>query len=803
MLITDHPLRNAHRIWHPADNGPDSYVCFRTEFDLTEVRNSLRLAVAADSDFALYLNGIRLPVTQFPDFPNRKSWCKVAVAPYLLPGRNAVAVLVHHLGENFSTHQACAPGLLLAIWDEGGPRLASSQNWKCRLSPSFRQHAMEKITRQLGFSFTFDAAREDDWIDPDYDDAGWKNAAEQPFPAPDGSWQHLEPRPIPLLLESPPQPSRLIRQGLLYAAPEGVVCRRELSRREAFPDGHDDESALRPGGAVQLESGGSFHSFRATGDSAATGCYLLIDLGRETVGFLHLQLKAPAGAVVEIHHGEHLDDGYVRSLIGDRRFVDTYLCREGKNYFSYPLRRLGCRYLELRFRNCTEPAIRFAGLEEVRYPFPPAARFHANDHLMLRLLELAEYTLVCCLHDHYEDCPWREQALYAYDSRNQMFFGYYRWGNYQAAAASIELLARAYLGNGYLALCAPAKIPVTIPVFSFSWITESWEYLLFSGDIAPAARHIRLIDKILSLALSRSSRLDGLYDPGEAPELWHFYEWTGELAGGKHFPQSAYNLYLAEALDSAAAIHAELGNRSRSETLQQTAAALKEKIQEHFWDERHECYAFYLPGEHPDQQHYEHIQALMLSLVELPKERRQLVWNRLGGETLAPISFSALPYLLRGAFRADPSARRYFDEKLEKSFAQIAYAGSTTLWETKHGGSDFELAGSLCHGWSAIHTCYCHGLILGIRPLAPGFARFEIKPYPGRLRHAEGTVPTPSGPITVDWMQTEVGLYLEVEAPENLVPTVDVYPEFPIASCRVNGRQMAPPTRNLRGQKNG
>jgi hypothetical protein len=37
-------------------------------------------------------------------------------------------------------------------------------------------------------------------------------------------------------------------------------------------------------------------------------------------------------------------------------------------------------------------------------------------------------------------------------------------------------------------------------------------------------------------------------------------------------------------------------------------------------------------------------------------------------------------------------------------------AGATTFWETELGEADFENAGSLCHGWSALPIYYFHRL---------------------------------------------------------------------------------------------
>ena len=39
--------------------------------------------------------------------------------------------------------------------------------------------------------------------------------------------------------------------------------------------------------------------------------------------------------------------------------------------------------------------------------------------------------------------------------------------------------------------------------------------------------------------------------------------------------------------------------------------------------------------------------------------------------------------------------------------------------------------------------------MLGVTPLAPGFKRVRVVPQLGRLQWAEGTYPTPLGPIKV------------------------------------------------------
>ena len=50
-------------------------------------------------------------------------------------------------------------------------------------------------------------------------------------------------------------------------------------------------------------------------------------------------------------------------------------------------------------------------------------------------------------------------------------------------------------------------------------------------------------------------------------------------------------------------------------------------------------------------------------------------------------------------------------EDIDKTYTTMIEFGSTTVWETDLGESDFDNAGSLCHGWSALPIYYYHTLL--------------------------------------------------------------------------------------------
>ncbi len=54
---------------------------------------------------------------------------------------------------------------------------------------------------------------------------------------------------------------------------------------------------------------------------------------------------------------------------------------------------------------------------------------------------------------------------------------------------------------------------------------------------------------------------------------------------------------------------------------------------------------------------------------------------------------------------------------------------------------------SFCHGWAGGPTAWLSKNVLGVTPVSPGCAKVRITPNLGRLTWAEGSYPTPKGPI--------------------------------------------------------
>ena len=77
---------------------------------------------------------------------------------------------------------------------------------------------------------------------------------------------------------------------------------------------------------------------------------------------------------------------------------------------------------------------------------------------------------------------------------------------------------------------------------------------------------------------------------------------------------------------------------------------------------------------------------------------------------------------------------------------------------------------SFCHGWSGGPTAWLSKYILGVSPATPGCVSVRITPHLGRLAWAEGTYPTPKGPIHVRHdKQPDGSVKTSVTLPEGIV----------------------------------
>lgn len=785
-------------IWTPDGEGVNQHVDFVRDFDLPAVPRSVLLHIAVDSDYQLYINGTPIPGRQFPCYPHDRVYDTHDVARHLHAGRNRLAVLAYFRGIDGFEYRLGRAGLLVQL-DAGDCRIISDAAWRCRIDPLYRSGPMTRTTPQLGFMAEVDARHEDRWQETGRRaGTGWRAAVELAAPLGD-YWRNLRPRPLPMDERTAPVVASLIARGEVLRPAEDDTIAGSADSRFMHPN-HIAEAKKNPSVAqkmmqdfrrmTRVEQPSSGPWKLSLPDKPDRGAFALFDLGGEQFGHLRLVVEAPAGTVIELAHGEHLDDLGVRAHVGGRNFADRFVCRAGRNECQIPFRRLGARYLQLHVFG---PGGKSGGLTVAEIGIVPReyhgkerASFASADRLMHAVREVSVRTLRLGMSEHFSDCPWREQGLYAYDSRNSALFNYYTFGDYDFPAESARLLGQSLRADGLLELCAPARVPVTIPIFSLVWICTLRDHYLFSGRPGLFREFEPVIRRVLEVHLALRDAKTGLFGLFTGKGHWTFYEWAPGLDfkdghsfddDGKFRLDAPHNLYLVEAMEALADLLGYEGRRDEATSWRRKAGALRQAVARFFWDEKKGLFASF--GDRSKRWHYSaatQAQAIVTGTADARQRAR--LQPRLfesgaeagGRPPLVPMTLSTQLYGLKAMRGAPERLQRGVYRAMTRIYGGMVLKGAGTLWETERGADEFDLAGSLCHPWSAATLWFTQAYLLGVEPLTPGFARFRARPHPCGLPAAEGSVPTPRGPLQVSWQREGSRLTCRTRPPRRHPP---------------------------------
>ena len=645
-------------IWPTPDAAADEYAEFIEETDF--YGRKAELYISSDSNYTVYINGTLAAFGQYADFPYKKVYDKIDISRYMRQGKNVIAFRVWYYGvETSSTYYPGHAGLLYEIRFDGVPSLYSSERTPSRLSPSFVPHKCKWITPQLGISFEYDAKKADAWM----------------FAMPSEDY--------------PFGSSELI---------------------EISPD-------MRPRTCLPTELGVTHFAREVVGEGIAPMSKYgrIFDLGCEAVGFICLEFKTESDSPLTVAFGEHLCDGHVRRNIEMRDFSYIYHpIKSETNYYMNAHRRFGCRYVELI---TDEPLTDVkVSLRSVVYPTERLEYPETLTATEAKIYDACVYTLECCMHEHYEDCPWREQALYTMDSRNQMLAGYYAFGETLFPKANLELIAEDDRPDGLLSICYPIKRDSAIPSFSLHFVTECEEYLKYSGDSEFILSIYPKIERTLGTFIKRLDE-NGLARPFSESGMWNFYEWSDGLEGVGYWEiekkkhesfdyDLALNALISIAISRMLKINESFGFDSTD--LIKTKEKLNKAILAHFFNEENRLFET-----RKGTGHYSRLTNSLVILAQVVRgdAASELAEKLVGEKSLVDVSLSMRTFFYDALISVNREKYTPFIlSDIERVYLPMLETGNGTVWETELGESDFGNAGSLCHGWSAIPIYYYNTL---------------------------------------------------------------------------------------------
>ncbi|MGE5610920.1 MAG: family 78 glycoside hydrolase catalytic domain, partial [Bacillota bacterium] len=498
---------------------------------------------------------------------------------------------------------------------------------------------------------------------------------------------------------------------------------------------------------------------------------VVLDLGQIRAGHLMLDIaEAAGGEIIDILYTEEIDKNgapvLVSGTVCEQATADRYRCREGSQYWE-PFHYTGFRYATLVFRNLSSPLkIRRVALRQVHARVQDIGTFECSDDRLNQIWRIGRETLRNCIFDAYVDCPWREQAQWWGDARVQFRVNAYTFGDVSLFERGIRQVAQSQAIDGSLHAHPPADMPLhRLPDYMMMWVGTLWDYYFYTGrtdllrECRPAMR--RLFD-----FLAAHEGPEGLI--GNFDGFWVFLDWQNLYKGNY---SGVLNLMYLQALRWASVLCGIAEDPERSEHYNAKASTLQVAVERHFWDPKAKVWhdGFDPAKKEPIDSISQQMNALAMLLHIKPEAHPTLAREVLlkAAHARRGKILTASPYFYAYVLEAlaDAGYRAEMVDLIREKWGGMMDQGATTFWEVWEPTPN----DSRCHAWSASPVYHLSQQVLGVMPVDVGWKQVRIAPLPVALDFARGSVPTPLGPVHVEWEKAaDDQLAVRIELPPGM-----------------------------------
>lgn len=719
------PQLQKQMIWTgEADSDRNVFRIFRKTFKLDRVPADATLNLFADYRYLLWVNGTyvqRGPARFDPKGPIADS---IAIAPYLTPGKNVIALQVMSF-RNGTSGQGIRhlPGLTLELTAGSKRLLKSDETWRW----SSRTPYSVAGVRWGYIRYNNDGRNEPiGWDTAEFDDSDWSTAVQ----IDGGQWGPIRSSFIPPLSEK-----------VAVVNPPAI-----LPKELTYP--------------ITLSQGES----------------VTVDYGRMVMGYEVVDLEADSGSVLKIEHGQRFKEA-MKDTHGS---INTYTARDGKQRFmagdSY-----GHRYLKLTADSGT---IVLHGLKVVErlYPYERTASFESNDPFMNELWKRAVHTLAMNCEDGYLDCPLRERAEWMGDAAvveypcSRVVFGIRdAQGVPRSDAGLIKQIirhtAQSQQEDGRLKAHVPSDrwdIHAFIEDYSCLWVQMVREAYDHTADKA-------LVEEVWPALVGQ---MKWFLDRRTGRGLVHGREFIIFDNPQKYnvCEGATLNALVYRALRDSAYLAEVVGQPNKQREYSVAADQLYKDFNRELWDASTGNYFAGLdnpddlPGDKPTQlKPSSHSAMLPLHAGIVPQERLEPVRDFLFKTWSSGIG---MPYTHSWLFeefnKADtPELDVVALNSIREKWRGVMQRTDTGTFTERYDG------GEASHNFGSSPLYYLATHVLGVRMEGPVWdKKILIEPRLGDLTSVEGTVVTEHGPVPVSWVLTDQRWNFSFTVPAGITATV-------------------------------
>ncbi|HEY4457044.1 MAG TPA: alpha-L-rhamnosidase C-terminal domain-containing protein [Pseudonocardiaceae bacterium] len=369
---------------------------------------------------------------------------------------------------------------------------------------------------------------------------------------------------------------------------------------------------------------------------------------------------------------------------------------------------------------------------------------------------------------------------------------------------SLTSLAGQQLSDGFVpaeSLVGPHNLgeETTYGEYVTWFVDNAYQHWLYTGDRGYLAANWNGLGKAVAwLESVRAQDPQGLIAFGAVNACGHYgYSDCGH--------ETYVNALYVQNLHQMAQLATALGDTADAATYTARANTVRDAINAQLWDPSVGAYRLSreIPNAYPQDANAAAVQTGVASPAQSTSALNYLRannWSQYGSLTVptpdAAMSPSYEP--LPSGFEAeDRLADNNPLNQLQGEALLNAYWGhelsqdpGSTYWEvmTTAGQPAIGQFTSLAHGWAAAPTVALTNDTLGVTPTSGGYATFDVTPHPGDLTWAQGTVPTPHGPINASWQTNSGGFTLHTNVPRSTTARLAVPTSGARSIVRLDGR---------------
>jgi len=432
---------------------------------------------------------------------------------------------------------------------------------------------------------------------------------------------------------------------------------------------------------------------------------------------------------------------------------------QGVQEFEYPFLD-SFSVLRIEATNVTAPfEILDAGAVFSSFPVAYKGSFRCSDPFLTQLWADYRWLTQICMQTHHLDSPNHQEPICdPGDYLIESLQNYYAFGE--------PWLARQDLRK-FGGLLRQLKYRNFHTSYSLLWLQMLLAYYDHTGDAALVAELAPTVHQLVDTFTGWRGR-NGLVS--EAPN-YMFMDWV-EIAGfGCHHPpavigQGYMTAFYYRALQDAKRVAQLGGDKVRVKAYDGLMSEVVKAFSRELWDCKEGFYRDgkpfqtsvkpdrWLPADKDISTFSSQVNTLAVLYDLAPAGQQAGIMDGL----MARADLNAQPYFM--FFVLD--ALRHAGRLEQYGVAQMKRWQRVDATQSYHEMWD---GGDLSHAWGGAPLIQMSAGILGVRPIKPGFASFEVHPQPCGLAWAEGVVPTPHGDIAVSWTRTNHILILDVSVP--------------------------------------